>query len=81
MKKLGQLLTAMVTPFNEEGLVAYEQAKKWDHKYIGAEHLLTGILLAGKGEGFKILSNLGITLEKVREETTKLIVCSSEPNQ
>ena len=28
MKKLGRLLTAMVTPFNEEGAVDYEQAKK-----------------------------------------------------
>jgi excisionase family DNA binding protein len=60
---------------------AYEQATKWGHKYIGAEHLLIGILLAGKGEGFKILSELGVSLEKVREETTKLIVCHSEPNQ
>ncbi|GAG21257.1 unnamed protein product, partial [marine sediment metagenome] len=28
MKKLGRLLTAMVTPFNEEGEVDYQQAKK-----------------------------------------------------
>ena len=28
MKKLGRLLTAMVTPFNEEGKVNYEQAKR-----------------------------------------------------
>jgi len=28
MKKIGRLLTAMVTPFNEEGKVDYEQAKK-----------------------------------------------------
>ncbi len=28
MKKLGQLLTAMVTPFNEEGAVDYEQTNK-----------------------------------------------------
>ncbi len=28
MKKLGRLLTAMVTPFNREGAVDYEQAKK-----------------------------------------------------
>ncbi|MBN1805569.1 MAG: helix-turn-helix domain-containing protein [Sedimentisphaerales bacterium] len=56
---------------------AYEQATQWGHSYIGAEHLLIGILLAGKGEGFKILSDLGVTLEKVRQETTKLIVCNS----
>ena len=28
MKELGRLLTAMVTPFNEEGAVAYEQSKR-----------------------------------------------------
>ncbi len=28
MKKLGRLLTAMVTPFNEEGMVDYEQTKR-----------------------------------------------------
>jgi excisionase family DNA binding protein len=54
---------------------AYEQATQWGHNYIGAEHLLVGILLAGEGQGFKILSDLGVTLEKVREETAKLIVC------
>jgi excisionase family DNA binding protein len=56
---------------------AYEQATNWDHKYIGAEHLLAGILLAGEGKGFKILTGFGITLEKVREETAKLVVCRS----
>jgi excisionase family DNA binding protein len=56
---------------------AYEQATKWGHTYIGAEHLLAGILLAGKGKGFQILNDMGITLEKVREETAKLIVCRS----
>jgi len=56
---------------------AYEQACQWGHKYIGAEHLLVGLLLAGTGKGFQILTDLGITLEKVREETGRLIVCRS----
>jgi excisionase family DNA binding protein len=54
---------------------AYEQATQWDHTYIGAEHLLAGILLAGQGNGYKILSELGVTLEKVSEETARLVVC------
>lgn len=54
---------------------AYEQAAEWGHEYIGAEHMLTGILLAGKGTGFQILTDLGITLEQVREEAAKLVVC------
>lgn len=56
---------------------AYEQATHWDHSYIGAEHLLAGILLAGEGRGFKMLTDLGVTLEKVREETANLITCRS----
>ena len=54
---------------------AYEQATEWGHKYIGAEHLLSGIILAGKGTGFQILTDLGITIEQVREEAAKLVVC------
>ena len=60
---------------------AYGQATQWGHTYIGAEHLLVGILLGGAGAGFQILTDLGITLEKVREEMVKLIVCRSEPTQ
>jgi len=56
---------------------AHEQATEWGHEYIGAEHLLVGILLAGKSMGFQMLTDLGVTLEKLREETTRLIVCKS----
>ncbi|MHC4665542.1 MAG: helix-turn-helix transcriptional regulator [Planctomycetota bacterium] len=54
---------------------AGKQAKRWGHEYIGAEHLLAGILLAGEGLGCRILNELGVTLDRVRTETTKLIVC------
>jgi excisionase family DNA binding protein len=60
---------------------AYEQSNKWGHEYIGAEHLLIGILLAGEGVGFQMLTNLGITLEKVSEETQRLIVCRNVKNE
>jgi excisionase family DNA binding protein len=60
---------------------AYEQSMEWGHEYIGAEHLLVGILLAEKGIGFQILTDLGIKLEQVREETTKLIICHKTQNE
>jgi excisionase family DNA binding protein len=60
---------------------AYEQAAEWGHEYIGAEHLLVGILLAGTGLGFQILGDLDVTLEKVCEETAKLIVCRPIPEE
>lgn len=60
---------------------AYEQSNRWGHTYIGTEHLLVGIILAGVGVGFEILTDNGITLEKVKEETAKLLVCRSGPRQ
>jgi ATP-dependent Clp protease ATP-binding subunit ClpC len=54
---------------------SYEQANQWGHTYIGAEHLLVGVLKTRAGQGFQILDALGITLDKVRDETAKLIVC------
>jgi excisionase family DNA binding protein len=60
---------------------AYEQATEWGHTYIGTEHLLVGILKAEAGAGFQILMDLGITVEKVCEETAKLIVCRKVQNE
>jgi excisionase family DNA binding protein len=53
---------------------AIEEAVRLGHEYVGAEHLLAAILLAGEGRGHRILTELGVTLEKVRSETAKLIV-------
>lgn len=60
---------------------SYKQAFEWAHEYIGAEHLLVGIILAGKGMGFQMVTKLGITLDKVRDETQKLIVCRDVNNK
>ena len=54
---------------------AREQAIQWGHTYLGAEHLLAGLLIAERGLGFQILADLGVTLDRVREEAAKLIVC------
>lgn len=59
---------------------AREQARQWGHTYLGAEHLLAGILMAQGGAGFQILTDLGVTLDLVRAETAKLIVCIN-PNE
>jgi excisionase family DNA binding protein len=54
---------------------ATEEAIRLGHEYIGAEHLLAAVLLAGDGWGNRILKELGITLDQVRSETAKLVVC------
>ncbi len=60
---------------------AGEQAAQWGHAYTGAEHLLAGILATGTGLGFQILADMDITLEKVRQETAKLVACRPAPGQ
>ena len=54
---------------------ATEEAFRLGHEYVGAEHLLAGLLLVGDGWGHRILTELGVTLEQIRTETAKLIVC------
>ena len=58
-----------------------EQAIQWGHAYFGAEHLLAGLLMAQRGTGFQILTELGVTLERVRQETAKLIVCRNASSE
>jgi excisionase family DNA binding protein len=60
---------------------AQDQANQWGHTYLGAEHLLAGILLAQRGRGFQILADLGVTPDLVRAETAKLIVCHQSPSK
>ena len=61
MKKLGRLLTAMVTPFNEEGMVDYEQAKK-----------LALALLDSGSEGLVVVGTTGECPTLIREEEVRL---------
>ena len=61
MKKLGRLLTAMVTPFNEEGAVDYEQVKK-----------LVPALLNSGSEGMVVVGTTGESPTLTREEEIRL---------
>ncbi|MFC1983739.1 4-hydroxy-tetrahydrodipicolinate synthase [Chloroflexota bacterium] len=61
MKKLGRLLTAMVTPFNEEGAVDYEQAKK-----------LALALLSSGSEGLVVVGTTGESPTLIRQEELRL---------
>jgi len=53
---------------------ATEDAVRLGHEYVGAEHLLAGLLLVGDGWGNRILTELGVTIEQIRQETAKLVV-------
>src|SRR4030081_569599 len=46
--------------------LAQEEAQRFNHHYIGTEHLLLGLVREGEGVAAKVLSNLGMDLTKVR---------------
>jgi len=47
--------------------LAQDEAEKSHHSYIGTEHLLLGLLREGEGLAAKVLSNLGVEIDKVRD--------------
>jgi len=47
---------------------AQEEARSFNHNYIGTEHLLVGLIKEGEGLGGKVLTAVGIDLEMVRGE-------------
>src|SRR5260221_3283741 len=53
--------------------LAQEEAQRFQHNYIGAEHLLLGLVREGEGVAAKVLSNLGVELNKVRDAVEAMI--------
>jgi len=45
---------------------AQEEAQRFQHNYIGTEHLLLGLIREEEGVAAKVLGNLGVELNKVR---------------
>ncbi|MEK7281137.1 MAG: ATP-dependent Clp protease ATP-binding subunit [Chloroflexota bacterium] len=46
--------------------LAQEEAQRFNHSYIGTEHILLGLVKEGEGMAAKSLVNLGVELSKVR---------------
>lgn len=59
--------------------LAVDEARHLNHNYIGTEHLLLGLLREADGVAAGVLESLGVTLERVRAETTRLL--SQSPHQ
>ena len=45
--------------------LAQEEAQRFNHNYIGTEHLLLGLVREGDGVAARVLSNMGVQLPKV----------------
>ncbi len=53
--------------------LAVEEAQTMGHAYVGTEHILLGLLREGQGVAAKVLTSLGINLERVREEIINVL--------
>ncbi|MCB9772492.1 MAG: ATP-dependent Clp protease ATP-binding subunit [Candidatus Omnitrophica bacterium] len=52
---------------------AKEEARRFNHDYIGTEHLLMGLIREGEGVAAAVLQKLGLDLETIRIEVEKLV--------
>jgi hypothetical protein len=52
--------------------LANQEAKRFNHEYIGTEHILLGLLQEGSGVAVNVLKNLGFDLRKIRLEVEKI---------
>ena len=53
--------------------LAQEEAQRFNHNYIGTEHLLLGLVREGDGVAAKVLGNMGVQLPKVRSAVEFII--------
>ena len=54
-------------------LLAKEEAKRFNHDYIGTEHILLGLVREGEGVAAAVLASFGLSPDKIRLEVEKLV--------
>ncbi len=53
--------------------LARREASRFNHPYVGTEHLLLGLIVLGEGVAVNVLERMGISLESVRYEVEKAV--------
>ena len=51
--------------------LANQEAQRFNHEYIGTEHILLGLVKEGSGVGATVLKNLDVDIKKLRLEVEK----------
>jgi ATP-dependent Clp protease ATP-binding subunit ClpC len=54
-------------------ILAKEEARRFNHDYIGTEHILLGLIREGEGVAATVLQKMGVSLENIRLEVEKLV--------
>ncbi|MEK6621392.1 MAG: Clp protease N-terminal domain-containing protein, partial [Planctomycetota bacterium] len=58
--------------------LAREEARRFNHEYIGTEHILLGLVKEGSGVAANVLQNLDIEMKKIRLEVEKIVQSGSD---
>lgn len=53
--------------------LSMDEARKLGHTYVGTEHILLGLIREGEGVAARVLNNLGISLNKARQQVMQLL--------
>ncbi|HMO04246.1 MAG TPA: ATP-dependent Clp protease ATP-binding subunit [Kiritimatiellia bacterium] len=61
--------------------LARKEADRFNHSYVGTEHLLLGIIALGQGVAVNVLQRLNVNLEAVRIEVEKAVGVGPETKQ
>src|ERR687883_126394 len=61
--------------------LAQEEAQRFNHNYIGTEHLLLGLVREGEGIAAGVLESLGVSLDKVRNQVIYVLNQSAAYSQ
>jgi len=59
--------------------LAKTEAQRLNHDYIGTEHILLGLIKESEGIAARVLMNLGVKLEEVREVVLEFLGAEVEP--
>src|SRR4051812_33483748 len=52
---------------------ANQEAQRFNHEYVGTEHVLLGLVKEGSGVAANVLKNLDVDLRKIRVEVEKIV--------
>ncbi|MDY0407311.1 ATP-dependent protease ATP-binding subunit ClpC [Virgibacillus sp. 179-BFC.A HS] len=53
--------------------LSQDEARKLGHSYVGTEHILLGLIREGEGVAARVLNNLGVSLNKARQQVLQLL--------
>jgi hypothetical protein len=63
-----------LTPRGKRAIeLAVDEARRYNHHYVGTEHLLIGLVREGDGIAGAVLANFGVDLERLRAETDRVL--------